>query len=624
MNKRATSHALQVVLGTSLALALPAGLAMLSPQPAQSQDAQIQVVSADGGYVIATPVYQARVSSDGRLTSLRLGESERLREPGLHVRSGGQVAALTPVAATGTTVTAGGGERSVAYTFETSAIRLRAQAPGGETLVLAPGTATRRALRHDDGAPAGSEKRWTWQRWVAADGSAIALRPGPRYSLVSPPEEPVELPIPVVGVLTARLDVEPHPNKLDLLEGLVISHDADHVFPTDETPRFSVRLTNANLVDLAVEVRAELKSYTGQAVSTSTIPETVHSEERRTVPLRFEGLAPGFYDLAVTLALPGGMQRRCELTFGTQPERVRSQAYRERDFRAFWQRTLAELKTVPVDAVVTRDPTRSTAEVQVSKVAMASLGNPPSRIYGWYCTPATAGKHAALLVLPGYGDGPIPPPVGLARRGYAALSLQIRGHEVENGAYRQPARYMTEGIEFPESYVYRFIIMHGIRGLDFLASRAEVDAERIGVLGGSQGGGLALVTAALDRRVRVAAADIPFLCDFPQAVAVAGSPYREIADYLTAHPERRAEVFRVLSYFDALNHAANVRCPTVVCASLRDRTCPAPTIVATYGLIPGRRKEIYFLPFTGHTTTPAYARIRNEFVDTVLQPQIVR
>jgi cephalosporin-C deacetylase len=253
-----------------------------------------------------------------------------------------------------------------------------------------------------------------------------------------------------------------------------------------------------------------------------------------------------------------------------------------------------------------------------------SLGSPTARVYGWYCAPATPGRHPALLVVPGYGDGPVGPPVGLAKRGYAALAIQIRGHDVENGAYRQPARYMTEGIEARESYAYRFIYAHCVRGIDFLASRAEVDAERTGVMGGSQGGGLAVVTAALDRRVRVAAPDVPFLCDFPLAVEVAGSPYREIADLLKAHPERRPEVLRVLSYFDAMNHAPDVRCPIVVCASLRDRTCPAPTIVATYNRIPGRRKEVYYLPFAGHTTTPAYGRIRSEFVDAVLQPQVVR
>jgi cephalosporin-C deacetylase len=441
---------------------------------------------------------------------------------------------------------------------------------------------------------------------------------------VAPPEEPAEVPVPATGTLTARLDVMPRPAPLDRLECLVISHDADHVFPANDTPRFSVRLTNANPEAVAVVVRSEVKSYAGQSVGSASATETLEPGERRTLPLRYERLEPGFYDLAVTAALPDGSERRTELTFGTQPDRIRPSPYRERDFRAFWQNTLAELHAVPLDPVVTPDSTRSTPGVRVYKVRYASLGAPPRRVYGWYCAPATPGRHAALLVLPGYGDGPVGPPVSLAERGYAALAIQVREHDVENGAYQQPARYMTEGIGAAETYVYRFIYAHCVRGIDFLAAREEVDAERIGVMGGSQGGALSVVTAALDRRVRVATPDVPFLCHFPVAVEVAGSPYREIAEYLRAQPERRAETFRVLSYFDVLNHAPDVRCPIVWSAALRDRVCPAPTIVAAYNQVPGRRpKEIYFLPFTGHATTPAYGKIRADFLDTVLRPDVV-
>ena len=45
--------------------------------------------------------------------------------------------------------------------------------------------------------------------------------------------------------------------------------------------------------------------------------------------------------------------------------------------------------------------------------------------------------------------------------------------------------------------------MDCLRGLDFLANlSSEVDAQRLGVTGGSQGGMLSLATAALDSRSR--------------------------------------------------------------------------------------------------------------------------
>ena len=43
--------------------------------------------------------------------------------------------------------------------------------------------------------------------------------------------------------------------------------------------------------------------------------------------------------------------------------------------------------------------------------------------------------------------------------------------------------------------LYAGAFMDCIRGVDFLASRPEVDAARLAVTGGSQGGGLAFATA---------------------------------------------------------------------------------------------------------------------------------
>jgi cephalosporin-C deacetylase-like acetyl esterase len=582
--------------------------------------------TAEGGYQVTTPVYRATVASDGRLTSLRVGEAEWLRAPGVRVLAGGQVAALTPVMARGSDVTAGEGANSLTYTFEESGIRVRARwaGTGAAVLALSPAPEPRRALRHDDGAPAGPEKLWTWLRWVAPGAGTLTLSPGPRYSLAPVPDETVELPVPASGTLETRLDLQPRPGPLERVECLVIAHDLDHVFSANEPPRFAVRVSSANPDPLRVVVRSEVKSYAGQPVERVSESLQVESTQARTVPVKHEDLKPGFYDLAVTIATPDGAERRTELTFGVRPDAIRSSPYRERDFAVFWQRTLAELKAIPIDVSVRPDRGRSTPRVNVYKVSYASLGTPPRRVHGWFCAPATPGRHAALLVLPGYGDGPIAPSVALAERGYAALAIQVREHEVEGGDYR-PARYMTEGIESPESYAYRFIYAHCVRGIDFLASREEVDPRRIGVTGGSQGGALSVVTAALDRRVRVATPDVAFLCDFPVAVEVAEGPYREITEYLKAHPERRAETFRVLSYFDVLNHAPNVRGPIVFSASLRDRVCPPPTIVAVFNQVPGRRwpREIHFLPFTGHTTTPAYATHRSEFLATALRPDIV-
>src|SRR5207237_1272547 len=71
------------------------------------------------------------------------------------------------------------------------------------------------------------------------------------------------------------------------------------------------------------------------------------------------------------------------------------------------------------------------------------------------------------------------------------------------------------------------------RGIDFLLGRPEVDPERIGVTGSSQGGGLTVTTAAMRSEVRAAAAGAPYLCGFVDAIELTHTyPYEEINDYV--------------------------------------------------------------------------------------------
>src|SRR5437773_368765 len=60
---------------------------------------------------------------------------------------------------------------------------------------------------------------------------------------------------------------------------------------------------------------------------------------------------------------------------------------------------------------------------------------------------------------------------------------------------------LTFNVTDPERYFYRGAYLDCVRGLDFLASRPEVDPDRIGMWGASQAGGFTLAVAALDRRL---------------------------------------------------------------------------------------------------------------------------
>ena len=142
--------------------------------------------------------------------------------------------------------------------------------------------------------------------------------------------------------------------------------------------------------------------------------------------------------------------------------------------------------------------------------------------------------------------------------------------------------------------------MDCLRGLDFLESREEIDGVRLGMWSRSQGGGLTLATAALDFRLLAAVAEEPFLCNYPVSIDITTSPYSDLADYAGQHPELRPQMLETLAYFDCLNLAGDIRCPTLVNIGMNDETCPYRTVMPVFERIPGP-KALYIYPDLAHS-----------------------
>ena len=180
---------------------------------------------------------------------------------------------------------------------------------------------------------------------------------------------------------------------------------------------------------------------------------------------------------------------------------------------------------------------------------------------------------------------------------------------------------MTQGVRSAESYYYRGAYVDCVRALDFAVSRPKVDPNRIGVLGVSQGGGLSLAVAALDSRPKLSMPEVPFLCHYRRAVDVSSvNPYLEIAGYCNRYPEREAEVFRTLSYFDNLSLADRIKCPVLMTVGLQDLVCPPSTIFAVYNQIPGDAKEIIVYPYGSHESYATHHERKVAWARRILNP----
>lgn len=280
------------------------------------------------------------------------------------------------------------------------------------------------------------------------------------------------------------------------------------------------------------------------------------------------------------------------------------------DLHSFWSSTLAEARTH--DLAATFKPVDSGLTViDTLDVTFAGFGGSPVR--AWLHLPAgRGGPLPAVVEYIGYGGGR-----GLAHErilwaaaGYAHFVMDTRGQgsvwsvgdtpDLDPvGAPAHPGS-MTRGILDPATYYYRRVFTDAVRAVEAARSHEAVDPDRVAVTGTSQGGGISLAVAGLVDDLAAVAPDVPFLCDFPRAIAVADSdPYGEIARYLKAHRDHVESVQRTLAYFDGAVLGRRAKAPALFSVGLMDEICPPSTVYAAFNHYSGP-KEIREYPFNDH------------------------
>lgn len=226
------------------------------------------------------------------------------------------------------------------------------------------------------------------------------------------------------------------------------------------------------------------------------------------------------------------------------------------DFDAFWAKTLTETGRHGLDA--------GFATVDVFDVTFRGWGGQP--VKAWLMLPRVrSGPLPAVVQYIGYNGGRGIPYSWLtwSALGYAHLVMDNRGQGGggkntadtpdigPDGHASSSPGFLTRGIEDPYRHYYRRLITDAVRAVDAAKAHGAVDASRVAVLGGSQGGGLALAVAGLRDDVVAVVADVPFLCHYRRASQITDAgPYAEIARWLSGHRFRIDEAMETLSYFD--------------------------------------------------------------------------
>ena len=350
-----------------------------------------------------------------------------------------------------------------------------------------------------------------------------------------------------------------------------------------------------------------------------------HETHRATLPdgrlrVKTAGMpCPGFLTCRVFLLDEKGATVADDLAQAAfDPEKLRPMTDMPEDFAAFWERAKAENAKIPMDPRVERAEQWCTDKVDVYYVRLQSFRK-DNYVYGYVSVPKSKGPHPAVLYVPGAGVAKTKPSTYMAETGVITMTLGIHGIPLDmpdenydilkNGALYN---YQFVNLDNRDQYYYKRVFMGCIRAIDYLFTRPEFDGERLMVSGGSQGGGLSIVTTALDPRVKYFVCFYPALCDHMGYLYDRAGGWPHMFDRTRVY-FRTAERILNSRYYDAANFARLIRVPGFFSWGYNDLSCPITSMYSAYNVVTAP-KELVLELRNGHRRSERQNRLADAWM----------
>lgn len=284
------------------------------------------------------------------------------------------------------------------------------------------------------------------------------------------------------------------------------------------------------------------------------------------------------------------------------------------DFDEYWQKALAEVNAVEPGVELHPHPLKASF-AECFDLYFTGVGG--SRVHAKYLRPKQSqGKHPAVLMFHGYSgnSGDWNDKLNYVAQGYSVAALDCRGQgglseHLESAKGNTLRGHIIRGLEDePSRLYYRNVYLDTAQLAHIVMNFPEVDPDRVGATGGSQGGGLTLACAALEPRIKRAAPVFPFLCDYRRVweMDLAKDAYDEIRNYFRLFDplhEREEEAFIRLGYIDCQHLAPRIQAEVLMVVGLMDTICPPSTQFAAYNKI-SSKKDLLIYPDYGHEGLP--------------------
>ena len=321
---------------------------------------------------------------------------------------------------------------------------------------------------------------------------------------------------------------------------------------------------------------------------------------------------PGFRDLRLTANVDGKTYKH-HIKVGFSVDEIRPYTKEPADFLDFWNKNIEDMRAFPLTYTKTKAEEYCTDKVDCYLVKV-TLNKQKQAVYAYLFYPKGAQKGQCPVVLcpPGAGIKTIKEPLRhkyYAENGCIRMEMEIHGlnptlpketfDDMTKAFNGRDNGYLFNGLEDPDRYYMKRVYLALIRCLDLLTSLPEWDGRNVIVQGGSQGGALSMVAAALDSRVTQCIVNHPALSDMAaySAGRTGGYPHFNRVEGMF-----NDKTLRTMAYYDVVNFARHITCDTYMTWGYNDDTCPPTTSYAVWNTLTCP-KEALITPVNEHWTS---------------------
>lgn len=399
-----------------------------------------------------------------------------------------------------------------------------------------------------------------------------------------------------------------------LVKVIIAPNQTDWTYNVGEQAEFTVSVLKNNILLKDVSINFKIETDPGYR-DIKTLSEGSEELEKGSATIKSNRFKkPGFVRCTASIEVDGKTYSSYT-TVGVSPEKIVPTTTLPADFEEFWDKGKEELSEIPVNPVITLMPERCTDKVNVYHV---QIDNVQGKIFGVLTVPKKKGKYPAILNVPGAGIRPYYGRVDQAENGFVSFTIGIHGIPVnlDEDVYRNlmqgPLRnYWTINLDDKDNAYYRRVYLGCVRAVDFIETLDSFDGESITVAGGSQGGALSIITAALDDRIDYLAAFYPALSDLTGFLHDRAGGWPQIfKDDFT----NKMEKIETSKYFDVVNFARFVKAKGWYSWGYNDNVCPPASMYAAYNLI-NAEKELHVFQESQHWTFPEQREMVGKWVD---------